>query len=142
VLPNLARPSRVTLVTNILPKIDGFVNNILIRISCFSSHVRRSLLVSNNDCTFFIRMVLKSFVEETNCGYVVRLVSFGVTYDIQLIALSNFVLSPFSYWTTSPSWPCTVAIVLFGALTCYPGTMVQIPMLKATSTLPLSVLNT
>jgi len=63
-------------------------------------------------------MVLTSFVEETNCGYVVRLVLFDVTYDIQLIVLSNFHLSPFSYWTTGRSWffdvlswPCTVAVL-------------------------------
>jgi len=65
-------------------------------------------------------MVLTSFVEESNYGYVVRLVLFGVTHDIQLIVLSNFILSPFSYWTTGPffgvlSWPCTVAVVLFSA---------------------------
>jgi len=38
-------------------------------------------------------MVLTSFVEESNYGYVVRLVLFGVTHDIQLIVLSNFILS-------------------------------------------------
>jgi len=76
------------------------------------------------------------------------LVLFDVTYNIQLIALSNFIQSPFSYWTTGPSWffgvlswPCTVAIVLFCALTCNPGMMNQIPVLNAILDLPLSVFN-
>jgi len=49
-------------------------------------------------------MVPTCFVEETNCGYSVLLVLLDVTYDIQLITLSNFILSLFHYWTKGPSW--------------------------------------
>jgi len=108
-----------------------------------------SLVDSHKDCTFFIRMVLTSFVEETNCGYVVRLVLFGATYDIQLVVWSNFILSPFSYWTMGLSWffgvlswPCTVVTVLFCVRTCHPGMMNQISVLNVILDLPLLVFNT
>jgi len=70
-------------------------------------------------------------------------------YGIQLIVLIKFILNPFSYWTTGPSWffgvlswLCTVAIVLFCVLTCHRGMMTQIPVLNAILDLPLSVFST
>jgi len=116
---NHARSIRVTLVTNTLPPVDGFVNksegrhylsivdmllvpctDLVFQFACAEESTRLPqglhLLYPNPNITYF--------VEEINCGYVVRLVLFGANYDIQLVVWFNFILSPFSYWTTGMSW--------------------------------------